>query len=110
LTAPAAWTVFGGETISTAPSSSTTSCQTPRNFIDRVQGTICVHIGFAAPDKKLSFPLPPRFNYLFTFATPEYSGVATLHHYNKFTRHLGLRHYFVTTNILGYLVNFFSSA
>jgi hypothetical protein len=44
------------------------------------------------------------------FATPEYSGDATFHHYSKFTRHPVLRHYFVTTNIPGYLVNLFSSA
>lgn len=74
---------------------------------DCVRGTTCIHIGSATPDKKLSFPFPPRFNYLFTFATPEYSGAAPLHHYSKFTRHSGLRHYFVITNIFGYLVNFF---
>jgi hypothetical protein len=47
---------------------------------DHVRDTICVHIGFAVLDEKLSFPLPSRFNYLFTFPTPEYSGAAPLHY------------------------------
>jgi hypothetical protein len=62
--------------------------------IDCVCRTICFHIGSATPDKKLSVP-PPRVNY--RLLSP---------HQN--TR--GLCHYFVTTNILSYLVNFFSSA
>jgi hypothetical protein len=48
-----------------------------RATTDCVRGTTCVHIG--APGKKLSFTLPPRFNYLFIFAILEYSG---LRHYN----------------------------
>jgi hypothetical protein len=58
----AAWTIFGGETISTAPSSSTTSGQAQRDYIDYVRYMTYFHIGFAAPDKKLSVPLP-RVNY-----------------------------------------------
>jgi hypothetical protein len=55
-----------------------------------VQGTNCIHIGFAAPDKKLSFLFTPRFHCLFTFATPKYSGATSLHYYSKFTQTLGV--------------------
>jgi hypothetical protein len=44
---------------------------------DYVRGTTCVHIGFVAPDKKLSFIFPPRFNYLFS----SYPNTRGLYHY-----------------------------
>jgi hypothetical protein len=46
----------------TALSSSATSGQAQRDYIDYVRYMTYFHIGFAAPDKKLSVPLP-RVNY-----------------------------------------------
>jgi hypothetical protein len=69
----------------------------------------CFHAGSTATDKKAKCSSFEN-QLLFIFAKPEYSGAALLHYYSKFTQTLGLRHYFVTRNILRYLVDFFFSA
>jgi hypothetical protein len=106
--------MLGGSPVEDPPTSTASSSSTTPSHLllparrrmttDCVRRTTCIHIGFAAPDKKLSFLLPPRFNYLFTFAILEYSEIVPLQYYNKYSRHSGLRHYIVTANTLDYSI------
>jgi hypothetical protein len=88
---------------------STTSGQASRAYIDCASCTTCSSDDPVAPDKAKcsSFSKIHLFIY---FRHIQIHGAASLHYYNKYTRYSWLCHYFVTTNILGYLVNFFSSA
>jgi hypothetical protein len=76
-----------GSATSTTSSSSTTSGQAPRDYIDCARRTTSFHVGSATADKKAKCP-SFKIQLLFIFVT-KYLGTAPLHYYNKFTQILG---------------------
>jgi hypothetical protein len=99
-----------GSTTSAASSSSTTSGQASRDYINCASCTTCSSDDPVAPDEKAKCSSSSKIHLFIYFRHTRKRGAAPLYYYSKFTQHLGLCHYFVIANILGYLVNFFSSA